>query len=90
MQRNCIAQGERAGKAMEDDVITGSIIEILNNAPHSDDGPRPLPHPLQEYFMMDSNGNPVKEEVDLNSLKDMESSYALDGYEDIDFITLTP
>ena len=45
---------------------------------------------LKEYFMLHSDGNPVKEEVDLNSLKAMESSFALDGYEDIDYITLKP
>lgn len=83
-------QGDRAGKAIEDDVVHGSIIEILNNAPHSDDGPQPLPHLLQEYFMMDSNGKPVKEEVDKDALKALENSYALDGYEDMDFITLRP
>jgi len=40
--------------------------------------------------MMDSNGKPVKEEVDKDALKALENSYALDGYEDMDFITLRP
>ena len=43
-----LLQGERVGKSVEDDVINSSIMEILNNAPLSDDGnPEPLPHPLQ-------------------------------------------
>lgn len=45
----------------------------------------------KDYFMLDKDGKPMKEEMDAETLKAAErSSNSHSGYEDHDFITLKP
>jgi hypothetical protein len=45
----------------------------------------------KEYFMLDKDGQPVKEEIDEETVKAAEESLTShSGYDDQDFVTLKP
>lgn len=90
LQRSCVSTDVAEG-------LTRSVggkhtdFDLANNAPMTGEVHHKIPAALEDYFTLDKDGKPVKDEIDAETLKAAENSgKSNSGYEDHDFITLKP
>ncbi|KAI9556544.1 hypothetical protein GHT06_016334 [Daphnia sinensis] len=89
LQRSCVSTKVAEGLVRSEGKNTD--LNFANNAPMTGKIHHKIPTALEDYFMLDNDGNPLKEEIDAETLKVAEETLkSHSGYEDIDFITLKP